>query len=130
MQGSKAVVAQLKGVLTYKLTGINQHFLHASMDKNCGLEEYKDKLYTKPIGDIKQPMLGYEFKELFSRSSRWHGNCRCYWYVTWRSLMLKSNLNIEYPVVKSSKKLIVICEIWQEYQRVIFVKLLADTKED
>ncbi len=44
--------------------------------------------------------------------------------------MLKSILNIEYPVVKSSKKLIVICEIWQEYQRVIFVKLLADTKED
>lgn len=54
MQGDGTVIGYLNRVLTLELTSINQHFLHARMYRNWGLEELNDKSYAKSIKDMKQ----------------------------------------------------------------------------
>jgi bacterioferritin len=54
MKASKTVITQLNRLLTFKLTSINQYFLHARMYKNWGLEELNSSSYKKSIKDMKQ----------------------------------------------------------------------------
>ena len=54
MQGDKAIIGQLNKVLTFKLTSINQYFLHARMYKNWRLEALNKISFKKSIKDMKQ----------------------------------------------------------------------------
>ncbi|MFM2486159.1 bacterioferritin [Celerinatantimonas yamalensis] len=54
MQANPQIIQLLNKVLTYKLTSINQFFLHARMFGNWGFEALNKACYKKSIQDMKQ----------------------------------------------------------------------------
>jgi len=54
MKGETKVINHLNRVLRNALTAINQHFLHARIYQNQGLEGLNKKVYQHSIKDMKQ----------------------------------------------------------------------------
>ncbi len=54
MKGESKSIDYLNQVLRNALTAINQHFLHARIYKNQGLEVLNKKIYKHSIKDMKQ----------------------------------------------------------------------------
>jgi bacterioferritin len=130
MKGSNIVIEQLNILLAGELAAMDQYFIHSCMYDDWGLSKLHERI-SHEFDDEKghaelliQRILFLEGSpDMVTRDPIDIGNDV--------PSMLKSDLNIEYGVVKALKKAIDICETEQDYQtREILEKLLDDTEED
>src|SRR5262249_23165965 len=53
MKGDKRGISRLNEILTYELTSINQHFVHARMCEDRGYDRFWKRLSTQSIEEMK-----------------------------------------------------------------------------
>ncbi len=130
MKGKTKVIDVLNELLVGELTAIDQYFIHSRMYEDWGLS----KLYER---------IGHEMEEetehadqMIKRTLFLEGTpdlSKRHPMDIGKNVpeMLKSDLALEYSVIKNLKSAIALCETEQDYQtREIFVKQLEDSEVD
>jgi len=130
MKGKQSVIDVLNSLLAGELTAMDQYFVHSRMYDDWGLS----KLYER-IGHEMEDETGHA-DQMIKRILFLEGIPN----LAKRDAlnigasvpdMLKSDLDLEYAVVKNLKAAIVLCESEQDYEtRAMLVKQLEDTEED
>lgn len=130
MKGNDKIIATLNTLLASELGARDQYFTHAEMYKDWGLEElYKQSHHemeeeTEHATRLIQRILFLEGTPDLSKPDPLN-------IGTDVPSMLRSDLELEYAVVKALKAAIAECEAAQDYQtREILEVLLDDTEED
>jgi len=130
MKGKHSIIDVLNSLLAGELTAMDQYFVHSRMYDDWGLS----KLYER-IGHEMEDETGHA-DQMIKRILFLEGVPN----LAKRDAlnigatvpdMLKSDLNLEYAVVKNLKAAIALCESEQDYEtRAMLVKQLEDTEED
>lgn len=130
MQGKAIVIAELNKLLAGELTAIDQYFIHSQMYEDWGYSKLFERISHESDDEkihaswIIQRILFLEgTPEMMLREPLNIG----------KSVpdMLKSDLQLEYSVVKNLKAAIKLCEAEQDYQtREMLEKQLDDTEVD
>ena len=130
MKGNKKVINQLQKLLNGELMARDQYFAHSRMYKDWGLEKLYQRINhemeeeTEHADLLVERLLFLEAKPDFSQQDKVNIGKTV-------PEMLKSDLEVEYHVVKALKKAIKVCEDEQDYDsRAILIKLLDDTEMD
>ena len=130
MKGNKKVINQLQKLLNGELMARDQYFAHSRMYKDWGLEKLYQRINhemeeeTEHADLLVERLLFLEAKPDFSQQDKVNIGKTV-------PEMLKSDLEVEYHVVKALKKAIKVCEEEQDYDsRAILIKLLDDTEMD
>ena len=130
MKGNKKVVNQLQKLLNGELMARDQYFAHSRMYKDWGLEKLYERINhemeeeTEHADLLVERLLFLEARPDFSQQDKVNIGKTV-------PEMLKSDLEVEYHVVKALKKAIKVCEDEQDYDsRAILIKLLDDTEMD
>lgn len=130
MKGNQKVIDVLNDLLAGELTAMDQYFVHSRMYDDWGLS----KLYER-IGHEMEDETGHA-DQMIKRILFLEGTPNL---AKREALnigktvpdMLKSDLDIEYSVVKNLKAAIALCETEQDYEtRAMLVQQLEDTEED
>ncbi|MEY8203938.1 MAG: bacterioferritin [Bermanella sp.] len=130
MKGSQKIIDVLNELLAGELTAMDQYFIHSRMYEDWGLSKLFERIShemedeTGHADAMIRRILFLEGKpNLAKRDALDIGSSV--------SDMLRSDLNIEYSVVKNLKAAIALCEIEKDFEtRAMLVKQLADTEED
>ncbi len=130
MKGKKKVINQLQTLLNGELMARDQYFAHSRMYKDWGLNKLYERLNhemeeeTEHADLLVERLLFLEAKPDFSQQDKVNIGKTV-------PEMLKSDLKVEYHVVKALKTAIKACEDEQDYDsRTILIKLLDDTEMD
>jgi len=130
MKGKQSIIDVLNSLLAGELSAMDQYFIHSRMYDDWGLS----KLYER-IGHEMEDETGHA-DQMIKRILFLEGMPNM---VQREALnigttvpeMLKSDLNLEYSVVKNLKAAIALCENEQDYEtRAMLVRQLEDTEED
>jgi len=130
MKGKQSIIDVLNSLLAGELSAMDQYFIHSRMYDDWGLS----KLYER-IGHEMEDETGHA-DQMIKRMLFLEGTPNM---VKREALnigtsvpeMLKSDLDLEYSVVKNLKAAIALCEIEQDYEtRAMLVRQLEDTEED
>jgi len=130
MKGKQSIIDVLNSLLAGELSAMDQYFIHSRIYDDWGLS----KLYDR-IGHEMEDETGHA-DQMIKRILFLEGMPNM---VNREALnigasvpeMLKSDLDLEYSVVKNLKSAIALCEIEQDYEtRAMLVRQLEDTEED
>jgi bacterioferritin len=130
MQGKQVVIDELNKLLAGELTAIDQYFIHSRMYEDWGYSKLFERISHESDDEkihaswIIQRILFLEgTPEMTLREPLNIGKTV--------PEMLKSDLDLEYSVVKNLKAAIKLCEAEQDYQtREMLEKQLDDTEMD
>ena len=130
MQGKPIVIAELNKLLAGELTAIDQYFIHSRMYQDWGYNKLFERI-SHESDEEKQHAAWIIERILFLEGTP---------EMTLREPlnvgktvpdMLKSDLQLEYSVVRNLKAAIKLCEAEQDYQtREMLEKQLDDTEVD
>lgn len=130
MKGKQSIIDVLNSLLAGELSAMDQYFIHSRMYDDWGLS----KLFER-IGHEMEDETGHA-DQMIKRILFLEGTPNMVKREALNigatvSEMLKSDLDLEYSVVKNLKAAIALCEIEQDYEtRAMLVRQLEDTEED
>lgn len=130
MKGNKKVLATLNDLLAGELTAIDQYFIHGHIFEDMGLT----KLYEHSIHEMEEEQ-GHA-RLIIQRMLFLEGHPDLTKRIPLKvgksvPEMLKSDLAVEYEVIKNLKAAIALCESVNDYQtRQMLLTQLADSEED
>ncbi|WP_316678982.1 bacterioferritin [uncultured Tolumonas sp.] len=130
MQGKPIVIAELNKLLAGELTAIDQYFIHSRMYQDWGYNKLFERISHESDEEkqhaawiIERILFLEGTPEMMLREPLNVGKTV--------PDMLKSDLQLEYSVVKNLKAAIKLCEAEQDYQtREMLEKQLDDTEVD
>jgi len=130
MKGKQSIIDVLNSLLAGELAAMDQYFIHSRMYDDWGLSKLYDRIgheMEDETGHADQMIKRILFLEgtpnMVKRDALNIGSTV--------PEMLKSDLDLEYSVVKNLKAAIALCETEQDYEtRAMLVRQLEDTEED
>ena len=130
MKGKQSIIDVLNSLLAGELAAMDQYFIHSRMYDDWGLSKLYDRIgheMEDETGHADQMIKRILFLEgtpnMVKRDALNIGSTV--------PEMLKSDLDLEYSVVKNLKAAIALCETERDYEtRAMLVRQLEDTEED
>ncbi len=130
MQGKPIVIAELNKLLAGELTAIDQYFIHSRMYQDWGYNKLFERISHE--SDEEKQHAAWIIERILFLEGTPEMTLREPLHVG-KTVpdMLKSDLQLEYSVVKNLKAAIKLCEAEQDYQtREMLEKQLDDTEVD
>lgn len=130
MQGKAIIIAELNKLLAGELTAIDQYFIHSRMYQDWGYNKLFERISHE--SDEEKQHAAWIIERILFLEGTPEMTLREPLNVGKTVLdMLKSDLQLEYNVVKNLKAAIKLCEAEQDYQtREMLEKQLDDTEVD
>ena len=130
MQGKAIIIAELNKLLAGELTAIDQYFIHSRMYQDWGYNKLFERISHE--WDEEKQHAAWIIERILFHEGTPEMTLREPLNVGKTVLdMLKSDLQLEYNVVKNLKAAIKLCEAEQDYQtREMLEKQLDDTEVD
>ena len=130
MQGKAIIIAELNKLLAGELTAIDQYFIHSRMYQDWGYNKLFERISHE--SDEEKQHAAWIIERILFLEGTPEMTLREPLNVGKTVLdMLKSDLQLEYNVVKNLKAAIKLCELEQDYQtREMLEKQLDDTEVD
>jgi bacterioferritin len=130
MKGSSKVIAQLNSLLTGELSAADQYFVHSEIFADWGLNSLYERMKHESEEELEHAKALIE-RILFLEGTPDVASRDALTIGTDVPSCFRSDLDVEYSVVKALKAAIKICEDEQDYQsRQVLLKLLEDTEVD
>ncbi|MEN9464427.1 MAG: bacterioferritin [Pseudomonadota bacterium] len=129
MKGNVEVIAKLNELLAGELSGIDQYFIHSRMYQDWGLNKLYERIDHESNDEkahaaklIERILFLGGTPDVVKRTPIQIGNDV--------PSMLKSDLELEYVVIKNVREAMALCEKYQDYQSRDMLQVLLDDSEN
>ncbi|MDR0716292.1 MAG: bacterioferritin [Azoarcus sp.] len=130
MQGNAKIIERLNDLLAGELTAIDQYFCHAEMYRNWGFTRLFERT-NHEMEDEREHSRALIARILFLEGVPNLAKREALKIGQDARSMLKSDLELEYSVIRNLRAVIAECEAAGDYlTREILEKMLDDTEED